>query len=126
MISTNDLPMEDTEEDAPVHHPTQEEQDRLGYCIRCIAPKPYAGAPDLCGSCELEIDRFLNQEATVKKQRQMVYLVWEHHPYGDAVLGVYADKDRAEAVAQEERERDAKNLTKPPHHFEVVGQLVLA
>lgn len=60
-----------------------------------------------------------------RAKKQMVYLVWEHHPYGDNVLGVYADKERAEAVAQEERDRDAKNWTKPPHHFEVVGQLVL-
>lgn len=30
-------------------------EPKYGYCIRCIStPKPYPGAPDLCGICMLE------------------------------------------------------------------------
>lgn len=40
---------------------TFEEQDKLGYCIRCLAPKSYETDPDLCAACDREIDEFLKK-----------------------------------------------------------------
>lgn len=50
--------MSDDDYDPP-NWPTQEEQDAIGYCHRCLTPKPYKEAPDLCAGCDRAIDNYL-------------------------------------------------------------------
>lgn len=43
----------------PVEWPVDEDPYRYGACSRCLTPKPYEGANDLCACCNIALDRIL-------------------------------------------------------------------